>query len=131
MMTDAGMVVADPFDLPEWLAAGEVVWRAEDTVSGSIQVAGRLSGRLPEERLDLDLLAVDAAVPGPVCPEVHRTEAHHAWHRGESLLLDADGRVTLAVPGYVFDTELACEALRRFTRAVGASATSYTAQIRL
>jgi len=130
-MSERRTAVADPFDLPEWLATGDVVWRADDSVVGGGRVGGTLTGQEPEQRLVLDLLAVDAAVPGPVCEEVHRTEAHHAWQRGESLLLDVDGRVTIAVPGYAFDADLATEALRRFTRAIGAKAGSYAVQIRL
>lgn len=128
-MTDLRMTLADPFDLPEWLAGDDIVWRARATVVGAAHVAGTLHGS--GQQLDLDLLAVDAAVPGPVCPEDHRTEAHHAWHRGESLLVELDTRTTLAVPGHCFDVDLVCEALRRFTRAVGASADRYSVQIRL
>lgn len=125
------MTVADPFELPEWLGTDDVVWRSGTTVVGSARIAGTLVGAAGERRLDLDLLAVDAAVPGPVCPEDHRTEAHHAWHRGESLLVAVGQRTTLAVPGHRFDVDLVCEALRRFTRAVGASAGRYTVQIQL
>ncbi|HET7327356.1 MAG TPA: hypothetical protein VFJ14_08725 [Nocardioidaceae bacterium] len=130
-MTEPHMVVSDPFELPEWLAAVDVVWRADTTVVGGAHVAGTLAGSAADQRLGLDLLAVDAAVPAPVCPEHHRTDAHHAWHRGESLLVEVGARVTLAVPGHRFDVDMVCEALRRFTRAVGASASRYSAQIRL
>lgn len=130
-MNDQRIVLADPFELPDWLATDDIVWRAGSTVVGGSQVAGALTGPASDQRLDLDLLAVDAAVPGPVCPEDHRTEAHHAWHRGESLLVEIDNRVTLAVPGHCLDADLVCEALRRFTRAVGAPASRYSVQIRL
>lgn len=122
--------VADPFDLPEWLADGEVVWRALRAVTGAHSVPGRLTGPRGES-VSVDLLAVDAAWPAPVCADRHRAAAHQAWHYGEVLLLSVDGSVTIAVPGFEFQAELACEALRRFVKAVGAQAGRYAVQLQL
>jgi hypothetical protein len=123
--------VADPFDLPEWLADGDVLWVANGTVAGAARVRGRLVGAGADQQADLDLLAVDAAAPAPVCDERHRTLAHRAWRLREILLLSIDGRVTVAAPGYVFDPNLAIEALGRFARAVGAQPDRYAARLRL
>jgi hypothetical protein len=127
-MTD--VEVADPFDLPEWLADTEVVWRALQAVSGAHSIPGRLTGPHGES-IGADLLAVDAAWPAPVCADQHRAAAHQAWHYGEVLLLRIDGSVTIAVPGSEFQADLACEALRRFVKAVGAQAERYAVQLHL
>jgi hypothetical protein len=127
----ARIEVADPFNLPEWLADGEVLWVAAGTVAGAAGVRGRLVGPDADQSSELDLLAVDAAAPAPVCDEQHRTLAHRAWRLREVLLLSVDGRVTVAAPGYVFDANLAVEALFRFARAVGAQPDRYAAQLRL
>ncbi|HEV8054946.1 MAG TPA: hypothetical protein VGP51_00490, partial [Nocardioidaceae bacterium] len=78
------MPLADPFDLPEWLGAVDVVWQATETVADADTVTGVLVDAERTERpLRLDLVAVDAAWPEPVCPETDRRAAHQAWHYGE------------------------------------------------
>ncbi len=46
-----------------------------------------------------DLLAVDQAYPEPVADDDIRTRAHLAWRHGQVLLIEYEGRLTLAVPG--------------------------------
>jgi hypothetical protein len=82
-------------------------------------------------RQDLDLLAVDAAYPVPVCPERERRSAHQAWQYGEVALLDADGRLCAGVPGARFDANLVCEAVRRVARSVAAEPGSFSVSITL
>jgi hypothetical protein len=79
----------------------------------------------------LDMLAVDAAYPEPVCPERERTAVHQAWQHGEVVLLSVDGRTAAAVPGREIDLEVLCEALRRFAKSVGAPSGNYTVAITL
>ncbi|MDP9442920.1 MAG: hypothetical protein M3P83_00640 [Actinomycetota bacterium] len=126
------MPLADPFELPEWLAEAEVVWESTDTVAAASTVSGRLTdvaGRHPAVRLDL--LAVDAAWPRPVAAEPDRCAAHQAWHYGEVALLQVPGGVALGVPGAAFSADLVSEAVRRFARAVGAKPQDYAVRLRL
>jgi hypothetical protein len=122
--------IADAFDLPDWLGTHPVTWQAESSLLISPHVRGQLtSGR--DLCQQLDLLAVDAAYPRPVCPETERAAAHQAWHYGELALLDIDGRLTAAVPGTRFEANLMCEALRRVAKAVGATASNFTVAVTL
>src|SRR5213592_5017685 len=110
--------VVDAFDLPDWLGTEAVQWHADEPlvtgalVRGSIQTA---DGRSQP----LDLLAVDAAYPTPVCPDRERTAAHQAWQYGEVALLALDGRVAAGLPGRDIGVDLVCEALRRVAKSVG------------
>ncbi len=122
--------VVDPFDLPEWIGTEAVTWRAIEPFHGRPRVAGALTGT-GDQRHDFDLVAVDAAYPAPVCPERERKAAHRAWEFGEVVLLDVDGRVAAGVPGNRFDENLACEAIRRVAKSVGAGPTSFTVAIAL
>lgn len=127
---DAPVVRAvDPFDLPEWLGEGEVTWRATTSVHAGHLVTGELS--TPSGTLGCDLLGVDQAFPVPVLTDEWRRQSHQAWTHGQVLLVERDGRLTLAVPGTGFTADLALEALGRFAKAVGASPGSYLAAIRL
>jgi hypothetical protein len=59
----------DPFELPDWLAEGEVLWQATDErtqqdANGTIH--GRVSPLAGGETLTVDLLAVDVSWPKPV-----------------------------------------------------------------
>jgi hypothetical protein len=47
------------------------------------------------------------------------------------LLVQYDGRLTLAVPGSDFDADRTLETLARFAKAVGAKAQRFTAALRL
>ncbi len=122
--------IADAFDLPEWLGTHEVRWHAESSLLLSPSVPGVVAAG-PELTQQLDLLAVDAAHPQPVCPEPQRSAAHQSWHYGEVALLDVDGRLAAAVPGTRFDANLACEALRRVAKAVGAPESNFTVAVTL
>ncbi len=119
----------DPFDLPEWLGTSEVTWGARSSVRGEHLVSGRLTGG--EDSLDCDLLAADEAFPTPVLDEEWRPLAHQAWTHGQVLLVQYDGRLTLAVPGTVFTADRVLESLNRLARAVGANPARFMAALRL
>ncbi|MPZ61828.1 MAG: hypothetical protein GEU93_11140 [Propionibacteriales bacterium] len=124
--------LADPFELPGWLADREVVWEALDTVATNVHVHGVLRPSSDSETEQvLDLMAVDAAWPTPACDEANRRASHQAWHYGEVAVLDIDSRVALGVPVSAFTAEAVCDAVRRFTRAVGADPKRYAVQLRL
>jgi hypothetical protein len=127
-------VEVDPFELPDWLAQEEVLWQATDERGirdRTATVHGHLRPLQGGDRFPLDLLGVDVAWPKPVCDEESRHLAHEAWHYGQVVLLDFDGRVTLCVPCTELSTDLVCEAVRRFSRAVGADPTHFLVQLRL
>ncbi len=119
----------DPFDLPEWLADGEVTWTATTSVHAGHLVPGELVA--DGGTLGCDLLGVDQAFPVPVLGDDWRRQSHQAWTHGQVLLVEYDGRLTLAVPGTGFTADLALEALGRLTKAVGARPGSFLAAIRL
>ncbi len=116
----------DPFDLPEWLSAGAVVWESESGLRAGHHVTGTVTGP-GGEQLPCALLAVDEAYPAPVAGDDVRTRAHQAWHHGQVLLVEQGGTLTLAVPGQRFDAELVLESLARLAKAVGASPDDYAA----
>jgi len=119
----------DPFELPEWLCGPGVTWIARSSVRGVHLVTGRLTAG--EESLDCDLLAADQAFPAPVLDEQWRPRAHQAWTRGQVLLVQYDGRLTLAVPGAEFSADLVLEALSRLAKAVGVDPGRFVAALRL
>jgi hypothetical protein len=124
----------DPFALPDWLAEEQVLWHATDERAArdvTATVHGEVRPLRGGDVLTLDLLAVDVAWPKPVCDEETRHMAHEAWHYGQVVLLDVDGRTTLGVPCTEFSSDLVCEAVRRFSKAVGADATHFLVQLRL
>ena len=137
----AAITDIDPFDLPEWLGTGDVVWRADAGLRTGHHVRGRLttgddSGGADDPRqLVCDLLAVDEAYPEPVVDDATRLRVHQAWRHGQVVVgsLDsADGpRMVLAVPGTGFGPDLVLDALGRLARAVGARAERYAALLRL
>ena len=124
----------DPFDLPDWLGTGDVVWRAD----AGLRTGHLVRGRLTAEPLDdasaqivCDLLAVDEAYPVPVVDDAARLRVHQAWRHGQVVIGEHDSRMVLAVPGTRFGPELVMEALARLARAVGARAERYAALLRL
>jgi hypothetical protein len=124
----------DPFELPDWLAAEQVLWHATDErlhLHGTATVHGEVRPLHGGEPLELDLLAVDVAWPKAVCDEESRHLAHEAWHYGQVALLDVGGRTTLGVPCTEFSSDLVCEAVRRFGKAVGAEPAHFLVQLRL
>jgi hypothetical protein len=128
----------DPFELPDWLGEEQVLWQATGEREHTATVPGRLSALRGSEGnadapepLTLDLLAVDVAWPKPVCDQDTRHLAHESWHYDQVALLDRGGRVTLGVPGTEFTSDLVCEAVRRFSKAVGAEAHHFLVQLRL
>jgi hypothetical protein len=119
----------DPFDLPEWLGGGEVVWTPATGVHDSHLVSGDLSGH--GEHVACDLLAVDEAYPKPVADDELRHQAHQAWRHGQVHLVSFDERLTLAVPGTSFTAELVLEVIARLAKAVGARPDSFSVLLRL
>lgn len=113
------MTPFDPFDLPEWLGEGEVTWTSDDVTRSGSSVTGCLVGA-GDLRHPCDLLAVDLAYPAPVVDDGIRTAAHQAWMHGQVLLLDRDGRPTVAVPGTAWSADRVMETVTRVARAVGA-----------
>jgi hypothetical protein len=120
---------ADPFELPEWLGTSEVTWTARSTVRGEHLLTGELSGG--DGSLQCDLLAADQAFPKPVLDEHWRPLAHQAWTHGQVLLLEYDGRLTVAVPGTEFTADRVLEALSRLAKAVGVKPSRFVAALRL
>lgn len=131
----------DPFDLPEWLGTGDVVWRADAGLQTGHLVRGRLTaGTTPADasyapegagEIVCDLLAVDEAYPAPVVDDATRLRVHQAWRHGQVVIGEHGSRMVLAVPGTRFGPELVLEALSRLARAVGARAERYAALLRL
>jgi hypothetical protein len=122
--------VVDAFDLPDWLGTSLVGWHSTSPIDGAARVSGQFRNHGASSQ-DLDLLAVDAAFPLPVCPDPERRLAHRSWHYGEVVLLRIDGRIAAGVPGRCFDANLACEALRRVARSVGADPARFSVWITL
>lgn len=126
----AAITDIDPFDLPEWLGALDVVWRADAGLRTGHLVRGRLTADGADD-LVCDLLAVDEAYPQPVVDDASRLRVHQAWRHGQVVIGTLDSRMVLAVPGTGFGPELVLEALGRLARAVGARPERYAALLRL
>lgn len=123
------VVEVDAFDLPEWLGESEVTWRAESSIRGSHHLTGDLVGG--DEPLPCDLLAADLAYPAPVLDGEWRRAAHQQWTLGQVLLVEYDGRLTLAVPGTGFTADRVLESLGRLAKAVGVKPSRFVAALRL
>ncbi len=120
----------DPFDLPEWLGAGQdVTWSAVGSVHDGHLVRGELTGE--GDPMICDLLGADQAFPQPVLDDGWRRQVHQAWTHGQVLLLEYDGRLTLAVPGTAFTADRALEAIGRLAKAVGVKPGRFLAALRL
>jgi hypothetical protein len=120
----------DAFDLPDWVGTEAITWRSSTALGDTHRVEGELQTQAGE-RHDFDLLAVDRAYPAVVCSDAERHDAHQAWKFGEIVLLEVDGRVCAAVPASRFDANLACEALRRVAKAVGADRSRFWVSLSL
>lgn len=125
----ATVAEADPFDLPEWLGTSEVTWTALSSVRGEHLVTGEIG--TAGAALGCDLLAADQAFPVPVLDDHWRRNAHQSWTHGQVLLVEYDGRLTLAVPGTEFTADLVLEALARLAKAVGVKPSRFVAALRL
>ena len=127
----------DPFDLPEWLGTGDVVWRADEGLQTGHLVRGRLAADPSDhpagasQEIVCDLLAVDEAYPAPVVDDATRLRVHQAWRHGQVVIGEHGSRMVLAVPGTRFGPELVLDALGRLARAVGARAERYAVLLRL
>ncbi|MGB0099482.1 MAG: hypothetical protein WBP61_04300 [Nocardioides sp.] len=120
----------DPFDLPEWLGEDDVTWTTESGLRRGYDVAGTLTAE-GRTSVPCDLLAVDEAYPVAVADEATRHDAHQAWRHGQVLVVEIDGRVTLAVPGTAFTADLVLDAMSRLAKAVGASPDHYSVRLRI
>ena len=129
MTGDPAVHLVDPFDLPDWLGTEDVTWTALSSVHGGHRVEGRLSGGEPA--VPCDLLAADQAFPRPVLDDEWRLQVHQAWAHGQVLLLECDGRLTLAAPGTGFTADGALEAIGRLAKAVGVKPGRFVAALRL
>lgn len=107
---------SDPFDLPDWLGEDDLTWSLDGPLAAA-QVRGTLHGAAGR-RLTLDILCADVAYPAPLICELLRRECHLSWHHGEVQLIENGRLHGLAVPVSSLDADRACEALRRFARAV-------------
>jgi hypothetical protein len=127
----AGTNVAavDPFDLPDWLGLGEVTWSARSSLRGAHLVRGELGDG--SAALVCDLLAADRAFPERVLDEKWRRAAHQAWTFEQVLLVEYDGRLTLAVPGTAFTADLVLQALARLAKAVGVEPSRFVVALQL
>lgn len=119
----------DPFDLPAWLGEGPVSWEPESGISRGARVPGRLTDGT--DTLAMDLLAVDEAYPAPVASDVVRRRAHQSWQHGQVLLVEVEGRATLAVPGRAFTADRVLDVIGRLAKAVGAPVARYAVLLRL
>lgn len=119
----------DPFALPEWLAEVEVTWRPGSSVRGSHHVRGELTGG--SESVPCDLLAADLAYPVPTLETDWRRAAHQQWTLGQVLLVEYDGRLTLAVPGTDFTADRVLDSLARLAKALGVEPSRFVAALRL
>lgn len=130
MRTGGEVTAVDPFELPDWLGLSDTVtWTAQSSIRGSYQVTGELGA--DAEVVACDLLAADHAYPRPVLSEQWRRDAHQAWIYGQVLLVEYDGRLTLAVPGTEFTADAVLEALVRLAKAVGVDPSHFVAALRL
>jgi hypothetical protein len=121
----------DPFDLPDWLGTSEVTWVALTGVPGASRIEGVLTGPGPDERLDCDLIAADLAYPEPLLDDGWRRRAHQAWTHDQVLLVEYDGRLTLAVPGTAYSADGALETVGRLAKAVGVQPGRFVVTLRL
>ena len=124
------VTTVDPFDLPDWLGVSEVVWTPEAGLRSGSVVPGSL-GADGHDPLSCDLLAVDEAYPVPVASEGVRHDAHQAWQWGQVLVVRADGRLALAVPGTGFTADRVLDAVGRLAKAVGSSPDHYAVLLRI
>jgi hypothetical protein len=126
---EAQVSEVDPFELPDWLGTGDVTWTAGTSVRQAHRVDGELSAG--SHVLACDLLAADQAYPQPVLDEKWRQQAHRTWTHGQVLLIEYDGRLTLAAPGTSFTADGVLETLARLARAVGVPPERFVAAVRL
>lgn len=127
-MSSTPVVDVDPFDLPEWLGVGQVVWQADGGLKSGHLVAGRLL--CGDHALACDIFAVDEAYPAPVTDDDSRIRTHQAWRHGQVLLGSYADRLVLAVPGNRLDAGRVLETLERLARAVGGSPDKMAALLR-
>jgi len=123
------VALLDPFELPDWLGVEDVTYTAVTSLGSAHLVTGTLRGAGGE--LGCDVLACDLAYPLPVLDEAWRHDAHQAWTLGEVLLVEYDGRLTLAVPGTEFTADGVLEAVGRLAKAVGAPPDRFVVSLRL
>lgn len=120
----------DAFEMPDWVGTEPVTWRSLEALDVGPLITGELRGESGSTQA-LDLLAADVAYPMVMCSETERHDAQQAWQFGEIIMLGIDDRVAAVVPTRRFDANLACEALRRVAKAVGADVSSFWVSLSL
>jgi hypothetical protein len=123
------VVAVDPFELPDWLGTSEVAWVAATGVRGASRIEGVLTA--DGEEVPCDLLAADLAYPEPLLDDDWRRKAHQAWTHGQVLLVEYDGRLTLAVPGTAYSADGTLETVGRLAKAVGVKPGRFVVTLRL
>ena len=124
------LTAVDPFDLPDWLGVTDVVWTPATGLRSGSLLRGSL-GAEGHDPLPCDLLAVDEAYPVPIASETVRHDAHQSWQWGQVLVVRADGRLALAVPGTGFTADRVLDAVGRLAKAVGSSPDHYAVLLRI
>ena len=123
------VAAVDAFDLPEWLGTSEVTWTARTSVRGAARLEGCLGGA--GEEIECDLMAADLAYPEPLLEDGWRRQAHQSWTHGQVLLVEYDGRLTLAVPGTAYSADGVLETVGRLAKAVGVAPGRFVVTLRL
>ena len=73
----------------------------------------------------------DLAYPEPLLADPGAAQAHQAWTHGQVLLVEYDGRLTLAVPGTAYSADGALETISRLAKAVGVRPGHFAVTLRL
>ena len=120
----------DAFDLPDWLGTSEVAWTARSSVRGAARVEG-----VPERRGGGAGVRPAGRRPGlPGAAARGRLATSRRTRRGRtarSLLVEYDGRLTLAVPGTAYSADGALETVGRLAKAVGVAPGRFVVTLRL
>lgn len=128
MAVAATVTEVDPFELPDWIGTGEVTWSSPASIQHRHLVEGTLAAG--DRSLACDLLAADEAYPEAVLAEHWRSASHRAWSHDQVLLLRAEDRLTVAVPGRHFTADRVLEIIGRLAKAVGAPPERFTVALR-
>ena len=123
------VAAVDAFDLPDWLGTAEVTWTAHTSVRGAARIEGGLGG--DGQEIPCDLMAADLAYPEPLLEDGWRRQAHQLWTHGQVLLVEYDGRLTLAVPGTAYSADGVLETVGRLAKAVGVAPGRFVVTLRL
>ena len=109
---------------------GDVTWTAL-SVGPRRRRGSRAGSSGAGEELGCDLLAADLAYPEPLLRTPWRRQAHQSWTHGQVLLVEYDGRLTLAVPGTAYSADGVLETVSRLAKAVGVRPGRFVVCLRL